>query len=237
MRFIKSVKCIGLELITVQKLPKLTEVNFKEFHVGLNGTQVQGFYHWVCARLSLIFFFFERTSPANETQRIYLRQLLDGLQVLQISGCAHECVHACPTAARSVPAAPLVGWLVGLPTTLKCTSSPAVHLTVCVHLKGSRWGSLGGNPGPLYVCDYAVYTARLVQTALCTRPAINLSRRRTEDHCRLLYPNRSVLRCLSSASTLTRSYLAQGQNTRAGRKRSKWRGVLEKLLSTDLILA
>lgn len=38
MRFIKSVKCIGLELITVQKLPKLTEVNFKEFHVGLNGT-------------------------------------------------------------------------------------------------------------------------------------------------------------------------------------------------------
>ncbi len=41
---------------------------------------------------------------------------------------------------------------------------------------------------------------RLVQTALCAGPAINLPRRRTEHRHRLLFPNRLVLCCLSLPS-------------------------------------
>lgn len=56
-----------------------------------------------------------------------------------------------------------------------------------------------GTQGPC-VCDYTVYTMRLVQTALCAGPAINLPHHRTEYCRRLLFPNRSVLCCLSLAS-------------------------------------
>lgn len=57
----------------------------------------------------------------------------------------------------------------------------------------------GSTHGPC-VCDYAVYTMRLVQTALRAAPAVNHPRHRTEYRHRLLFPNRSVLCCLSLAS-------------------------------------
>lgn len=53
----------------------------------------------VCVCVCSLWHTLESTSPANETQRIYFRQLLDGLQVLQqLSGLVYvrarpvECV-------------------------------------------------------------------------------------------------------------------------------------------------
>lgn len=78
----------------------------------------------------------ERTTPANETRWIYFRQLLDGLQVLQLSVRL-----ACTTRTHFSSPRPIRFGLGAHPS----AHPTAVLLTVCVHYKRRGAGPAGAD--------------------------------------------------------------------------------------------
>ena len=115
---------------------KILEVWFKDSMWALKDKLRMDVFR-VCVCVFSLWHSLESTSPANETQRIYFRQLLDGLQVLQLSGCV--CVRARPYRVCVPPVADRFA------TPLVCTLPRRASDSVCTLKEG------GSTHGPLCV--------------------------------------------------------------------------------------